>query len=255
MEIWERTTITPERLRLLGQFAAVAVESGRGVFFSPATGRIDLIPGDVILLFPEEPTTYGGTGGYQTCWVVWNGPEAATLATHTGFSPRQPLVRGAASAVRHAVASLMPLMQAESFAAVLERKRLLLGLMAELLQRRAAGAGPQDQADRISALLARLSEPGIDAQPVSALAKECHLSVAQFRRLFRRHTGRSPVEFLTARRMAQAKELLMQGLPMKDVALQTGFADVFYFMRVFRTTTGQTAGAFLSQNAPERQLP
>ncbi len=74
------------------------------------------------------------------------------------------------------------------------------------------------------------------------------MSAAQFRRLFRRHTGRSPVEFLIARRIAQAKELLLQGSPMKDVALRTGFTDVFYFMRVFRRTAGQTVGEFVRQN-------
>lgn len=239
---------SPGHLRLLGQYAAVAVESGCGSFFSPAAGRLDLDAGDVVLLFPDEPNRYGANPDWQTRWIVWNGPEAEKLARHGGFSPQHPVVRGGAAAVGRAFAGLEPLMQAESFVALLERKRLVLGLTAELLQLRQLGAGANRQTSRIAALLARLNGPEATGQSVPAMAAECHLSPAQFRRLFRRHTGRSPVEFLTARRMAQAKELLLQGAPMKDVALRTGFTDVFYFMRVFRRIAGQTVGGFVRQN-------
>jgi AraC-like DNA-binding protein len=239
----------PERLRVFGQFAAVAIEAGTAVFTSPATGKVEVPAGHAILLFPDEPTTYGGAPACQTCWVVWNGPEAAKLARHAGLSPRNPVVRGAAAAVRRAYETLGPLLPAESFDALLERKRLVLGLLAELVRLRQDAAVAGIPAARLHALLQRLADPDTEAAPVPEMARTCHLSEAQFRRLFRRHTGRTPVEFLTARRMARAKELLAHGLSIKDVARRTGYADVFYFMRVFRKATGQTAGGFVRQNA------
>lgn len=243
-------TFSPERLRLLGQFAAVAVDAGRGTFFSPAAGRLTVTTGDVMLLFPDEPSSYGASPDWQTRWIVWNGPEAAKVVRLGDLSPRQPVIRGGLLAVQRAFAGLAPLMQAESFPALLERKRLVLGLLADLLALRQAGADSDPGTNRIAALLKHLDDPDAALRSIPSLAAECHLSASQFRRLFRAHTGRSPVEFLTARRIAQAKELLTQGLPMKDVALRTGYADVFYFMRVFRRTAGQTVGQFVRQNAP-----
>ena len=236
--------LMPEQLRILGQFAAISVESGRGEFFSPAAERLELLPGDVVLLFPNEPNRYGANPVWQTRWVVWNGPEAQIMAQHAGFSPHHPVIHNAMTAVRRAFDGLQPLMQTESFMAVLERKRLMLGLMAELLQHQQAGAGADEHANRIATLVAQLSDPAATEPTIAEMAQACHLSASQFRRLFRRHTGRSPVEFLTARRMTQAKTLLAQGVPMKDVAIQTGYADVFYFMRVFHKTVGQTVRQF-----------
>ncbi|MEI8244040.1 MAG: AraC family ligand binding domain-containing protein, partial [bacterium] len=141
---------SPGRLRLLGQYAAVAVDSGRGKFFSPAAGHIFLAAGDVLLLFPGEPSRYEASPNWQTRWIVWNGPEAEKLVRLGGFSARQPVVRGGAAAVRRMFTGLEPLMQAESFAALLERKSLVLGLVADLVRIRQAGSNSSDPTHRIT---------------------------------------------------------------------------------------------------------
>ena len=235
-----------QRLRVVGQYAAVAVEAGQGEFESPASGRLTVKTGDVLLLFPEEPNRYQGTPEWTTRWIVWNGPEAALIARLSGLTPAQPLVRHAAVAVTRTFVALRTLMQEESLPAVLERKRLLLGLLAAVL-RHTAPTGDA-QRDAMAALIRRLGERDAPQMTIPAMAAECHLSVAQFRRRFRAETGRSPLAFLTALRMADAKALLAQGTLMKDVAEQTGYRDVFHFMRVFRKTTGQTAGQFAAVN-------
>jgi AraC-like DNA-binding protein len=239
-----RTGDRVKRLRILGQYAAVSVEAGCGVFVSPAAGRLRLNAGDVVLLFPEEPNGYYGTPAWTTRWIVWNGAEAGLVARISGLTPSQPVIRHAAACVARTFAALQALMQAEDFPAVLDRKRLLLGLLAELV--RQADPGRDRQRDSLAALVRRLGEGAGERVTVPAMAAACHLSVSQFRRSFRASTGRSPLAFLTALRMADAKALLSQGAPMKEVAGQTGYRDVFHFMRVFRKATGQTAGAFIA---------
>lgn len=238
-----------ERLRVLGQYAAVAVEQGAGLFVSPAAGRLRVRAGDVFLLFPDEPNRYHGAPAWTTRWIVWNGPEAPLVACHGGLSPSNPVVAGAAALLARAYVALQALMPSEDFPAVLERKRHLLGLLAELVRLSDPEGNPRR--DRIANLVRDLSlRPGAERPSVRAMARECHLSAAQFRRRFRAHAGRSPLDFLTALRIADAKALLSEGVPMKDVATRTGFRDVFYFMRVFRKATGQTAGQFASVNGP-----
>lgn len=79
-------------------------------------------------------------------------------------------------------------------------------------------------------------------------SRECRLSEAQFRRVFERFTGQPPLEFVTAKRLERAKALLARGLPIKQVAEESGYPDPCYFMRVFRRVTGATAGAFVRDN-------
>lgn len=239
-----RTADPPDRLRLLGQYAAVAVESGRGLFESPLAGRLTVAAGDVLVLFPEEPTRYYGAPTWSTRWIVWNGPEAAAVVRLSGLTPARPLVPQAAAEVARTFGALRPLLAAEDFPAVLERKRLLLGLLAALL--RHADPARDGRHDALAALVRQLSEQSAPAPSVAAMAAACHLSLAQFRRRFHAYTGRSPHRFVTAMRMTEAKTLLAQGWPMKEVAVHTGYREVFHFMRVFKATVGQTAGQFVA---------
>jgi iron complex transport system substrate-binding protein len=76
------------------------------------------------------------------------------------------------------------------------------------------------------------------------VAGHFYMSASQFRRKFKNYTGRSPVVYLKMLRIAEAKRLLLAGVPIKQVATQVGYADVFYFMRIFKKTTGMTAARF-----------
>ncbi len=58
-------------------------------------------------------------------------------------------------------------------------------------------------------------------------------------RLFREHTGFSPVRYINRCRIDKAKELLMDNeIKIKEVADLTGFNDEFYFSRLFKRQEG-----------------
>ena len=77
------------------------------------------------------------------------------------------------------------------------------------------------------------------------LARLCSLSVAQFARSFRRSTGLAPYQYLTARRIERARNLLLHSeLPLADVAVCSGFADQSHFTKVFRRAVGTSPGHF-----------
>lgn len=59
----------------------------------------------------------------------------------------------------------------------------------------------------------------------------------------RRETGRSVVDWINARRLAQARLLLMEtGMSIEQVALASGFSDVSYFSRLFHREIGESPG-------------
>lgn len=77
------------------------------------------------------------------------------------------------------------------------------------------------------------------------LARLCGISVRHLHRLFANILNKSLGRFYTDMRVSKAKELLSQTpLPIIEVALATGFANISHFTRVFRAISGRTPAAF-----------
>lgn len=73
------------------------------------------------------------------------------------------------------------------------------------------------------------------------LSKKAYMSRASFYRAFKKEYGISPLEFILHEKIKRGKELLSHsGNTVKNVALECGFADVNYFVRLFRKTENVT---------------
>jgi AraC-like DNA-binding protein len=71
------------------------------------------------------------------------------------------------------------------------------------------------------------------------IARHVSLSPAYFSSLFKSHTGYTPVEYIHRLRLDRARQLLRTtDLSVREVAEQVGFADSFYFTRLFTKDTG-----------------
>jgi AraC family transcriptional regulator len=76
---------------------------------------------------------------------------------------------------------------------------------------------------------------------IADLADLTQLSEGHFHRAFRATTGKTPLEFVHARRVAMAKQLLARSkLSVAQLALRVGFLSPAHFARVFRSVTGQS---------------
>lgn len=84
---------------------------------------------------------------------------------------------------------------------------------------------------------------------LDALATIAGLSRFHFCRVFRQELGLSPGAYQTQLRIAQAKELLMQGVSIKSVATMTGFYDQSHFGWHFKRHVGVTPGEYVSNTA------
>ncbi len=80
---------------------------------------------------------------------------------------------------------------------------------------------------------------------VEELAAEAALSPSHFARLFKETIGQSPMQFVTAYRVEQAKKRLAEpDTPLIDIAHGCGFADQAHFSRVFKQAVGLTPKAY-----------
>lgn len=74
---------------------------------------------------------------------------------------------------------------------------------------------------------------------VSQIATAVHLSYPQFNRLFVKQMKLPPVQYINQLRVDKAKVLLRTtDLPVKAVAAECGFRDIYYFSNFFKTATG-----------------
>jgi AraC family transcriptional regulator len=77
------------------------------------------------------------------------------------------------------------------------------------------------------------------------LARECNMSVNHFARAFRVTHGMPPRQWVIRRRIACAKNLLVDARnSLTDVALSCGFAEQSHFTRVFTRIEGMPPGAW-----------
>jgi len=92
---------------------------------------------------------------------------------------------------------------------------------------------------------ARIRESPAEILSVAALASEAGYSPDHFSRVFLNVTGLRPQDYLIKARIDRARQLLAESdLSVGEIALRVGFADIFYFSRLFRQRTGQPPSAF-----------
>lgn len=84
-------------------------------------------------------------------------------------------------------------------------------------------------------------------------ADEACFSKFHFIRLFRSVYGRTPHQYLMRVRMAKARELLQQGLPVGRVCLEVGFESFSSFTRLFRQQNGCTPSVYARKQRLRRQ--
>jgi transcriptional regulator GlxA family with amidase domain len=99
------------------------------------------------------------------------------------------------------------------------------------------------------ALISRCQEWAADhyaeAAPVAAMVRLSGLSERTFIRRFSTATGMSPLDYVHALRLEEAKQILeTQDLPIEAVALEVGYQDNGFFGRLFRKRVGMTPGQY-----------
>ena len=106
-----------------------------------------------------------------------------------------------------------------------------------------------ERSEAIRAAVRHLDRHFQEALRVEDMARRVSLTPAYFSRLFHRVMGMTFVDYLTQRRIAEAKELLKAPtMRVIDIAFAVGYADQSYFGRKFRQVTGQTPTAFRREN-------
>jgi transcriptional regulator GlxA family with amidase domain len=82
-------------------------------------------------------------------------------------------------------------------------------------------------------------------KPIEQMVERSGLNTRTFSRRFRAATGLSPIEFVQAIRVEEAKQMLeTDALSIEEVGASVGYEDPASFRRVFKRNVGQSPAAY-----------
>ena len=84
---------------------------------------------------------------------------------------------------------------------------------------------------------------------IDELAKIASLSRTSYIKRFKETTGKSPKQYITHTRIAEAKKLLLSELSISKIAEETGFYDAAHFMKTFTALTGMSPTEYRNARA------
>lgn len=79
---------------------------------------------------------------------------------------------------------------------------------------------------------------------VTECAAQVHLSPSYYSSLFKKVTGMTLTQFATAERIRLAKSMLIEGVPVQEIASAVGYEERRYFSDMFKRSTGMTPSEF-----------
>lgn len=193
--------------------------------------------------FPGPHTTFHsapGTASWHHRHVAFTGPQVQHwVAEGIFFHAPQP-----GDARRHG-AAFDALLEAAAAPGQLSQRcaaNLLENLLLELAAQRTARDSQDDWLQRV---LCELDADSGRDRDYGQLARKVGLSVSTLRRRFLQATGMSIHHYVIEARVARARHQLQHtDLPVKAIAEQLGYRDVYFFSRQFKQRVGLAPATF-----------
>jgi AraC-like DNA-binding protein len=221
------------------QWTVLLVDTG-GVDYTLGRSRRQAVAGRVSVLPPHvsHDGRSASPGGFDKRVLYvderWL-PARLTGAAVRAPSMTDPALTRAVSALHVTLAGPADALEAESRLALVAER-----IVAHLDR----GPAPRDARDAGTARRVRDRLDTDEPPLLTDLARELGAHPSHLVRVFRREYGLPPHRYVVGRRLDRARRLLLDGLPIAEVAVATGFHDQSHLTRHFRALLGTTPGAF-----------
>jgi AraC-like DNA-binding protein len=229
---------------------AIGITTAGVQTFAYRSERRVCLPGQIHVLHPDEPHD-GAAGtdegfGYR---ILYLAPELVRRVLDDRVLPFvadpvhdvTPATRGLAARLHDIDEPIDDLAAAEIATLAADALRALCGRPAE-------GRTPIDL-EAVEAARERIAanpREHTSAEDLEAITGADRYTVA---RHFRRAFGTSPDRYRTMRRLALARRAIERGMPLAEVAAETGFADQSHMTRQFKRTYGLTPARWAESTA------
>lgn len=237
--------IDPNRMRVLRRFTLVLMVEGRGYFRDARGTKLEIVPGDVVLVFPEIAHAYGPMPGteWTQIYFVFDGPQFQLWRAQGLLAPEHPVLH--LGAVDYWMRRLREVVKSEPLhvsGAPLRALGRLLHVLTDMVAANTESMkqlGRDDWLEKSLRLLGQQTPAGW--LPPQDVAPQVGLSYENFRKRFVELTGESPGRYQKRRRLESACAAIYHGeSSLKEIADQLGFCDVFHFSKAFKQEIGFT---------------
>jgi AraC-like DNA-binding protein len=228
-----------ERTMGAGQAIFIYCVDGRG-WCEMGGARHEVRAGELLVVPPETPHVYGADDKrpWTISWVHAAGANVGLYLDELSISLERPvlylgedpqllaLFEEVLDVVEHGYAPAQLLYAAQTLAH-------LIGVM--IWHRHQQWRGDPDPEQKIAQSIEYMKQHLARPLHISTLAALSNLSASHYTALFKRHTGYAPIDYFIRLRMHQACQLLdTTDLSVKEISARLGYADAFYFSRVFK---------------------
>lgn len=245
VEFVEKTLYGTEPPVLLPQLTLAFCDDGGGEL-PGSDPPVRLGAGELAIRAPNQVAATLRHAAPQTrCRIVMIDPE---LLPPTEPEPRR-LARFGSFATRahRLLEGFLELWQAvELHAAPSEQQARLASLLASALEASGEGARPPLLTPAVARTREALSQRFSEEVPLSELALLAGMSKCHLVHLFHKEVGLPPHAYQIQLRVARARTLVAQGLPLAEVATMTGFSDQSHLTRLFKRVIGVPPGQYAS---------
>jgi AraC-like DNA-binding protein len=232
------------------------VLSGTGVYRVDGT-EYRLRAGHAFLIEPGRLIEYEADRDdpWMYRWVAFAGSRSGELVGAAGFSADRPVV-DAGPNLRPAalIGRIQRAFRGGDKLAGLEAEGHLRLLMAEYGKAMARGEMPVPGSGAggnalVQRIVHYLSTQYAEPVSIELMAATLGFSRAYLSRVFKRHTGMTPVAFLLRLRIDHARRLLRERteLTVEQIAASVGFQDPLYFSKQFRRICGMPPTSYREQ--------
>lgn len=233
--------------RILSEHCLVLVESGEGLMWSRSSGAAIISGPAIIFLIGGSEHTYGPnqSTAWKERWALFRGALANEFIRDSFLLPQNPVLglqnpTGVQQIFSDVHSGLRRGGKMGAMQSSLALHTLLVRLA--LLERQMLAGGASSFFESV---IRELQNRAFEEINLQALANEFDIATSTLRRKCIELTGMSPKRLQIAVRLSRAKELLSEtDMSVSEIAEKAGFADYYYFSRIFSSRNNCSPSEF-----------
>lgn len=233
---------TWERGRVMEEYQINYITEGSGII-ETRYGTYPVIPGTIIVIRPSEWHRYKPSKdiGWKEHYIGFEGEYAKHIFSSGFFKDTKPIIQiGFQDDILKAFYNIFDIVRDEKsgYQQVVSGVliQLLGGIISCVKNKDFEGKDIERKIRKARIYFRDNLDKNID---VEELANDLNIGYSYFRRMFKKFTGISPVQYHLMLRLQRAKDLLVStDMSVKEIALSLGFQSIFYFTRIFKKKMG-----------------
>jgi AraC-like DNA-binding protein len=239
---------TWEEGRLLSEFQINYIIEGEGIYEN-TYGQFKIGPGTLMITFPGEWHRYMPlkSTGWTEMYIGFNGSLAQKFMSHPKFSPAQPVIPiGNKEDILDTYLKIMDLAKHEQPGFQQIASGFIVKLLGSIVafEKQRGFSGKQ-----ISSLIEEacfvMRNDVVNNLDIAQFASNHNFSYSYFRRMFKKYTGVSPLQYQMQLKIILARDLLSNtGKSIKEISYDLGFESIHYFSRLFKEKVGVSPSAY-----------